>query len=280
MARSKKRSPKVEQVRPYVEGVAKNLVDKLYGPDGPPWGTTLTDIEDLLLEVREVLTEQMLDLALARQAQAAAAAAPGPTPLPGLSTTAALCGRQPAHRANAGRRGRMVRAGRLLSPLPAGFFSLSPRAWASTRLRPARRCSRRSSTPASPAAPSPRPAQPLQRLADLRVGAKQVERLTEGIGAERVAQRDAAVAAFEALPLVEKFAAPAGRDAAGPGGGHGRWRPAADPRPCRGRGRPGRKPGGPAGSATPTGRRAGSRTGKRRRPPKRATGVRTRWGCC
>jgi hypothetical protein len=70
MARSKKRSAKAEQVRAYVEGVAKNLVDKLYGPDGPPWGTTLTDIEDLLLEVREVLTEQMLDLTLARQAQA------------------------------------------------------------------------------------------------------------------------------------------------------------------------------------------------------------------
>jgi hypothetical protein len=49
----------------------------------------------------------------------------------------------------------------------------------------------------------------LQRLADLTVGAKQVERLTEGIGDERVAQRDAATAAFQALPLVEKFAAPA-----------------------------------------------------------------------
>ena len=70
MARSKKRSAPTEQVRAYVEGVAKNLVDKLYGPDGPPWGTTLTDIEDLLLEVREVLTEQMLTLTLRRQAQA------------------------------------------------------------------------------------------------------------------------------------------------------------------------------------------------------------------
>jgi hypothetical protein len=46
-------------------------------------------------------------------------------------------------------------------------------------------------------------------LADLTVSAKQVERLTEGIGDERVAQRDAATAAFQALPLIEKFAAPA-----------------------------------------------------------------------
>ena len=70
MARAKKRTPKVEEVRPYVEGVAKNLVDKLYGPDGPAWGTKLTEIEDLLLALREMLTEKMLGDALARQASA------------------------------------------------------------------------------------------------------------------------------------------------------------------------------------------------------------------
>src|SRR5580658_8262728 len=68
MAKAKKRTPQVEEVRPYVEGVAKNLVDKLYGPDGPPWGTKLTDIEHLLLDLREVLTEKALAEALARQA--------------------------------------------------------------------------------------------------------------------------------------------------------------------------------------------------------------------
>jgi hypothetical protein len=72
MAHSKKRTPKVEEVRPYVEGVAKNLIDKLYGPDGPAWGTTLTEIEDLFLTLREVLTEKMLAEALARQAGAQA----------------------------------------------------------------------------------------------------------------------------------------------------------------------------------------------------------------
>jgi hypothetical protein len=76
MPRSQKRTPKVEEVRPYVEGVAKNLVDKLYGPDGPAWGTKLTQIEDLLLAVRELLSEKMLADALARQA---AALAHGPT---------------------------------------------------------------------------------------------------------------------------------------------------------------------------------------------------------
>jgi hypothetical protein len=71
MARQKKRTPQIEEVRPYVEGVAKNLVDKLYGPNGPAWGTTLTEIEDLLLDIRQVLTEKMLDESLARQAAAA-----------------------------------------------------------------------------------------------------------------------------------------------------------------------------------------------------------------
>jgi hypothetical protein len=70
MARTKKHTPQVEEVRPYLEGVAKNLVDKLYGPEGPAWGTRLTEIEALLLALRAVLTEEMLAQALARQAAA------------------------------------------------------------------------------------------------------------------------------------------------------------------------------------------------------------------
>jgi len=82
MARVTKRTQKTEEVRAYVEGVAKYLIDKLYGPDGPPWGTKLTEIEDLFLEIREVLSEKMLDHALARQAarHTQAAAAPAHCP--------------------------------------------------------------------------------------------------------------------------------------------------------------------------------------------------------
>jgi hypothetical protein len=50
----------------------------------------------------------------------------------------------------------------------------------------------------------------LERLADLATPAKQVERVTHRIGAERVAEREAAAAAFAALPLAEKFGVPAG----------------------------------------------------------------------
>jgi hypothetical protein len=71
MARAKKRTPQVEQLRPYLEGVGKNLTDKLYGPDGPAWGTKLSDIEAVLVELRNVLTEKVLAEALARQAATA-----------------------------------------------------------------------------------------------------------------------------------------------------------------------------------------------------------------
>jgi hypothetical protein len=47
----------------------------------------------------------------------------------------------------------------------------------------------------------------------LAVDPKQVERITERIGAERVAERDAQTAAFQALPLVEKFRVPLGQAA-------------------------------------------------------------------
>lgn len=67
----------MEEVRPYVEGVAKNLLDQLYGPEGPPGGTKLTEIEDLFRAIREVLREKMLADALTRPA---AAQANGPAP--------------------------------------------------------------------------------------------------------------------------------------------------------------------------------------------------------
>jgi hypothetical protein len=70
MGRKKQRTKEVENVRAYIEGVAKNLADKLYGPKGPVWGSKLSEIAALCVEVREVLGERLLDLALERQAAA------------------------------------------------------------------------------------------------------------------------------------------------------------------------------------------------------------------
>jgi hypothetical protein len=69
MAQNQKKNPKVDKELAYIQGVAKNLVQRLYGPDGLPWGTKLTELEDTVAAVRQALTEAMLQQALARQAQ-------------------------------------------------------------------------------------------------------------------------------------------------------------------------------------------------------------------
>jgi hypothetical protein len=71
MARKKKVPAAVEPVQAYIEGVAKNLVDRIYGPQGLPWGTKLTELEDVVIAVRDALSEKMLAQALERQAQTA-----------------------------------------------------------------------------------------------------------------------------------------------------------------------------------------------------------------
>ena len=72
MARKKKVVPAaVEPVQAYIEGVAKSLVDRIYGPNGMPWGTKLTELEDVVIAVRDALSEKMLAQALERQAQSA-----------------------------------------------------------------------------------------------------------------------------------------------------------------------------------------------------------------
>jgi hypothetical protein len=70
MAPAQKRTAPVEAVRPSVEGVAQDLIDKRYGPDGPAWGTRLTEFEDLFVAMRRRLSDTMLAEALARQAAA------------------------------------------------------------------------------------------------------------------------------------------------------------------------------------------------------------------
>jgi hypothetical protein len=58
------------QLRPYLEGVAKKVADDLWGPHGPAWGTTLTDLEDVALAARAIFSQKLLELGLQRQATA------------------------------------------------------------------------------------------------------------------------------------------------------------------------------------------------------------------
>src|SRR5271156_5038320 len=62
-------SPTIAGVAVYLEGVAKYLVGKLYGAAGPTWGTSLTQLEDLILDLQQTLAEHCFTLALTQQAQ-------------------------------------------------------------------------------------------------------------------------------------------------------------------------------------------------------------------
>ena len=68
MAQPQPATTEVADVLPYLEGVAKSLVDRLYGPAGPAWGTQFRELEATVAAVRKALTETMLHQALARQA--------------------------------------------------------------------------------------------------------------------------------------------------------------------------------------------------------------------
>jgi hypothetical protein len=69
MAAPKNTRPEVEAQKAYLEGVAKNLVEKLFGPDGPPWGTTFEELEELVVQLGQKMSREALRLALAKQAQ-------------------------------------------------------------------------------------------------------------------------------------------------------------------------------------------------------------------
>jgi cytochrome c553 len=71
MARSNTATSKLETHRRYLEGVAKKMADELWGPNGPAWGTTMTELEDVALEARAIFAKKLVELGLERQAAAA-----------------------------------------------------------------------------------------------------------------------------------------------------------------------------------------------------------------
>ena len=123
-----------DPVRPYLEGVAKSLVDRLYGDKGPAWGTKLSAIEDTIQAIRHVLSEKMLDEALQRQANAV-------DERPAEFQCCPKCGKEvekdpdkddqrilPTTVGEA----EWPELGDVLPQMSAGFFSLRARVWGST----------------------------------------------------------------------------------------------------------------------------------------------------
>ena len=59
----------IDQVRGSLEGTAKNAMHKLWGPEGPPWGTSFDNLEELAVGIGEVVARSLLQQALQAQAQ-------------------------------------------------------------------------------------------------------------------------------------------------------------------------------------------------------------------
>jgi hypothetical protein len=53
-----------------LQGVAKHFLERVYGPDGMPWGTKFSELEELAVVLGQAVSQNMIDQALARQAQA------------------------------------------------------------------------------------------------------------------------------------------------------------------------------------------------------------------
>ena len=68
MAPIKSQSPVVDELRPVLEGIAKNLADRIWGAPGPAWGTKRSELEHLVVALREVISEKRLREACQRQA--------------------------------------------------------------------------------------------------------------------------------------------------------------------------------------------------------------------
>ena len=68
MAFKRTSSPPVAELQNLLNGVAKNIVDRVYGLHGPAWGTQFSDLEELAVQVGQRVSQQILDQALQRQA--------------------------------------------------------------------------------------------------------------------------------------------------------------------------------------------------------------------
>src|ERR1700684_3735438 len=73
----------VDELRQLIQGVAKNFVDRVYGPEGPEWGTQFSDLEELAVQIGQAVSRQMLDQALQQQAA---------TPVPAPDQLCPSCG--------------------------------------------------------------------------------------------------------------------------------------------------------------------------------------------
>lgn len=67
----------LKELEGLLHGTAKNLLNEVYGPDGPAWGTRFTELEDVAVALGDTMARQFLNQALAQQS----GVSPGPAHL-------------------------------------------------------------------------------------------------------------------------------------------------------------------------------------------------------
>src|SRR5262245_16695595 len=70
MATLEKKLPEVEKCHGLLQGAAKNLADRCYGPQGPPPGTPLAHLEAIADRLTRSVRKHFLDVLLSRQSAA------------------------------------------------------------------------------------------------------------------------------------------------------------------------------------------------------------------
>ena len=59
----------IDQVRLSLQGTAKNAVHKFWGPEGPPWGTSFDNLEELAVQIGQIVAREVLQQSVQAQAQ-------------------------------------------------------------------------------------------------------------------------------------------------------------------------------------------------------------------
>jgi hypothetical protein len=205
MASPQKTPREVEKCRCLLQGLAKNLADRLYGPPGPAWGTSFSQLEHTAAALARTLQKCFLDLLLSRQA-ATFLAAQTPCPCSGCGCdTLAADGPEPRILHTPQGAAEWLEPKRYCPHCRKAFFPQSQSLGIDLGHYSTSLLDRIGYAGANK--PSFREAsRDLHKIGGIDVPEKQVERLCKRLGGERLAQRDEQVAPFLALPLVERCA--------------------------------------------------------------------------
>jgi len=204
MAVHEKQPAEVENCRCLLQGSVKNLADRLYGPSGPAWRTTFSHLEKVAVLLGGSLQKHLLATLLARQAAAFHTAPPvGACQCPSCGDDTLARDPEPRIVHSCAGDAEWSEPQRYCGKCRKAFFPQSQSLgidlghYSSSVLDLV--CYAGANKPSFREA-----SLDLDKLADLDVSEKQVERLSKRIGGERLAERDAQVAAFEAMSLVER----------------------------------------------------------------------------